>query len=316
MSHLLPKVCAPLGGDLGSRRANALGFAGAGKQWAEHGSVGAEDRGQHRGVEREAFGSVNDVVDGLLALHAMNVGTGPTDMSRSTLLSPVVHALFTGPFPARTSRVEQMVPLGSLQAFAVASFLLLIIPGPAVIYILNRSVSDGREVALSAVAGLELGNFMHVIAASAGLSAVLAASSAAFNTVKWLGAGYLVVVGMRTLLVRPTSLTTTVSSMPRSRAFRQGFVVNTLNPKVALFFLSFLPQFIDPDRGAAWLQSLLLGIVFVAIGAVTDSTYAITASSLRAILLKGRALPFVQRWVAGSVFVLLGVMAAGASTEG
>jgi threonine/homoserine/homoserine lactone efflux protein len=104
--------------------------------------------------------------------------------------------------------------------------------------------------------------------------------------------------------------------MPRSRAFRQGFVVNTLNPKVALFFLSFLPQFIDPDRGAAWLQSLLLGIVFVAIGAVTDSTYAITASSLRAILLKGRALPFVQRWVAGSVFVLLGVMAAGASTEG
>jgi threonine/homoserine/homoserine lactone efflux protein len=157
---------------------------------------------------------------------------------------------------------------------------------------------------------------MHVIAASAGLSAVLAASSAAFNTVKWLGAGYLVVVGMRTLLVRPTSLTTTVSSMPRSRAFRQGFVVNTLNPKVALFFLSFLPQFIDPDRGAAWLQSLLLGIVFVAIGAVTDSTYAITASSLRAILLKGRALPFVQRWVAGSVFVLLGVMAAGASTEG
>lgn len=316
MSHLLPKVCVSLSRVLGPRRTNALGFAGAGKQRPEHRSVGAEDRSQDRGVEREAFGSVSDVIEGLLALHDTNLGIGSTGRARSTFLSPVVHALFTGSFPGRTSRVGQMVPLGSLQTFAVASFLLLIIPGPAVIYILNRSVSDGREVALSAVAGLELGNFMHVIAASAGLSAVLAASSAAFNTVKWLGAGYLVVVGVRTLLVRPTSLTTTVSSMPRSRAFRQGFVVNTLNPKVALFFLSFLPQFIDPDRGAAWVQSLLLGIVFVAIGAITDSTYAITASSLRTILLKGRALPFVQRWVAGSVFVLLGVVAAGASTEG
>jgi threonine/homoserine/homoserine lactone efflux protein len=153
-----------------------------------------------------------------------------------------------------------VVPLSSLEAFAVASFLLLIIPGPAVIYILNRSVSDGREVALAAVAGLELGNFMHVIAASAGLSAVLAASATAFNAVKWLGAGYLVFIGVRTLVTRPPALTAGSVSMPRSRAFRQGFVVNTLNPKVALFFLSFLPQFIDTDNGAAWLQSLILGL--------------------------------------------------------
>ncbi len=208
-----------------------------------------------------------------------------------------------------------MVPLASLEAFAVASFLLLIIPGPAVIYVLNRSVSDGREVALAAVAGLELGNFMHVIAATAGLSAVLAASATAFNTVKWLGAAYLVFVGVRTLITRPNALTASTASMPRSRAFRQGFVVNTLNPKVALFFLSFLPQFIDTDNGAAWLQSLILGMVFVVIGSITDSAYAIGASSLRTVLLRGRTLPFVQRWVAGSVFVLLGVVAARASSE-
>lgn len=229
--------------------------------------------------------------------------------------SPVVHEDFTAPSRVRSSRVAAVVPLSSVEAFAVASFLLLIIPGPAVIYILNRSVSDGREVALAAVAGLELGNFMHVIAATVGLSAVLAASATAFNIVKWLGAGYLVFIGVRTLLTRPTALSATTSAMPRSRAFRQGFVVNTLNPKVALFFLSFLPQFIDTDNGAAWLQSLILGLVFIAIGAVTDSTYAIGASSLRTVLLRGRTLPFVQRWVAGSVFVLLGVVAARASSD-
>jgi threonine/homoserine/homoserine lactone efflux protein len=91
--------------------------------------------------------------------------------------------------------------------------------------------------------------------------------------------------------------------------------VNTLNPKVSLFFLSFLPQFIDTDNGAAWLQSLILGMVFVVIGSITDSAYAIGASSLRTVLLRGRTLPFVQRWVAGSVFVLLGVVAARASSD-
>ncbi len=206
-----------------------------------------------------------------------------------------------------------MVPASSLGAFAVASFLLLIIPGPAVIYILNRSVSDGRNVALSAVAGLECGNFMHVIAASAGLSAVLAASSTAFNTVKWCGAIYLIFIGARTLLRRPAAMNATLTTMPPRKAFIQGFVVNTLNPKVALFFLSFLPQFIDPDKGSAWFQALVLGLVFVAIGCVTDSAYALTASSLRTVLLRGRALPFVQRWVAGSVFILLGLVAGTAS---
>ena len=206
-----------------------------------------------------------------------------------------------------------MPDVGSIITFAIASVTLLLIPGPAVIYILNRSVSDGREVGLSAVAGLELGNLVHAIAASAGLSAVLATSATAFNTVKWLGAGYLVFVGLRTLFTRPAAVATESTSVSRRRTFVQGIVVNTLNPKVALFFLSYLPQFIDPDKGAAWSQALVLGITFVLIGCVTDGMYALTASALRDKLLSGRTLPFVQRYVAGTVFIGLGVVAATTS---
>jgi threonine/homoserine/homoserine lactone efflux protein len=203
--------------------------------------------------------------------------------------------------------------LGSIITFGIASIALLLIPGPAVIYILNRSVSDGREVGLAAVAGLELGNMVHVVAASAGLSAVLATSATAFNTVKWLGAGYLVFVGVRTLLMRPATMSGDSTSVTLKRSFTQGVVVNTLNPKVALFFVSYLPQFIDADKGAAWSQALVLGTVFVLIGCCTDGMYALTASALRNKLLTGRTLPFVQRYVAGTVFVALGAMAATTS---
>ncbi|MFN6121883.1 MAG: LysE family translocator [Actinomycetes bacterium] len=206
-----------------------------------------------------------------------------------------------------------MPDLSTISTYAFASFVLLIIPGPAVIYILNRSVSDGREVGLAAVAGLELGNFVHAVAASAGLSAVLATSATAFTTVKWLGAGYLVFVGVRTLMRPAPALSGDLAATSTRRAFGQGVIVNVLNPKVALFFLSFLPQFIDPDQGRAWLQSLVLGLVFVLIGCITDSTYSLIASSMRHVLLRGRTLGIVQRWVAGTVFIGLGLMAATTS---
>jgi threonine/homoserine/homoserine lactone efflux protein len=201
----------------------------------------------------------------------------------------------------------------TIAAFGLASFLLLIIPGPAVIYILNRSVSDGREVGLAAVAGLELGNLVHALAAAAGLSAVLATSATAFNAVKWLGAGYLVFVGVRTLMQPAPQIETDRATVSVRRAFGQGVVVNILNPKVALFFLSFLPQFIQPADGHAGLQALVLGLVFVLIGCVTDTCYSLLASSLRHVLLRGRTLPIVRRWVAGSVFIGLGLMASTAS---
>jgi threonine/homoserine/homoserine lactone efflux protein len=205
--------------------------------------------------------------------------------------------------------------INAIVTFAIASLALLLIPGPAVIYVLNRSVSDGREAGLAAVAGLELGNLVHVIAASVGLSAVLATSATAFNVVKWLGAGYLIFVGLRTLATRPQMIESLSTSVSRRRSFLQGIVVNTLNPKVALFFLSYLPQFIDADNGAAWSQALILGIIFVAIGCLTDGTYALAASALRSVLVNGRSLPFIQRYVAGSVFIGLGLMATRASSK-
>ncbi len=187
---------------------------------------------------------------------------------------------------------------------------LLVIPGPAVIYIVNRSVADGRQIGLAAVVGLELGTFMHVLAATVGLSAILATSENAFNVVKYLGASYLILIGLRTLTRKPEAISTSASSMTQSQAFRQGFIINMLNPKIALFFLSFLPQFIDPNISSNARQSLILGSVFVLCGFVIDGIYALTASSLREVLVRGKALPFIQQYVAGVVFVLLGVAAA------
>ncbi len=197
--------------------------------------------------------------------------------------------------------------------FAVASLALLLIPGPAVLYIINRSVSDGRNVAIAAVAGLEIGNFVHVVTATVGLSAVIAASATAFNVVKWIGAGYLVYVGARILVRRPAEMNATVAGASLKRSFTQGIVVNIFNPKVALFFLSFLPQFIDTDRGSAALQSLILGSTFVAIGLTTDMMYALTASALRDKLLRGKSLPFIQRYISGTIFIALGVFSGSTS---
>mgnify|MGYP006281149169 CR=1 FL=1 len=203
-----------------------------------------------------------------------------------------------------------MPSIDSVLAFAVASIALLVIPGPAVLYVINRSISDGRSTALAAVAGLEIGNFMHVIAATLGLSAVIAASASAFGIVKWIGAGYLIYTGIRTLLRKPAAFDQDQKSLSRRKSFTQGIIVNTFNPKVALFFLSFLPQFIDTDRGSTAVQSLVLGSIFVVLGMISDGLYAILASALRVPLLRGKSLPFVQRYVAGSVFVLLGVVAS------
>ena len=195
-------------------------------------------------------------------------------------------------------------------AFAIASLALLVIPGPAVLYVINRSISDGRSIALAGVAGLELGNFVHVIAATIGLSALIAASATAFGIVKWIGAGYLIFIGIRTITRKPASFSQEQKSLTRRKSFTQGIIVNTFNPKVALFFLSFLPQFIDEKSGSAALQSLILGSLFVAIGLCTDGMYAFLASALRTTLLRGKSLPFVQRYVAGSVFIALGFIAS------
>ena len=206
----------------------------------------------------------------------------------------------------------------STHAFAVyipAALVLLAIPGPAVLYIIATSVEGGRRQGLLSVAGVHLGSLVHVAAACVGLSALIVSSAIAFSTVKYVGAAYLIFVGIRKWLERdePQEL---AARAPRSgrRVFTQGVVVNVLNPKTALFFLAFLPQFVDPHRGHATLQIAILGLTFAGLGVITDSLWAIGAGAAGDVLRRSRHFAQVQRYVSGSVFVGLGVVAAFAGT--
>ncbi|HMI28241.1 MAG TPA: LysE family translocator [Gaiellaceae bacterium] len=184
---------------------------------------------------------------------------------------------------------------------------LLVIPGPAVLYVVVQGAEQGRRVGLASVAGIHLGTLVHVAAATVGLSALIVASSLAFNVVKYAGAAYLIYLGIRKLLGRDD-----VEQVGRRReslrhAFVRGAVVNVLNPKTALFFLALLPQFVDTDRGGVWSQALVLGLVFVALGLVSDSLYAVAAGSVGELLRRRRR---ALRYGSGVVFIGLGTLAA------
>jgi threonine/homoserine/homoserine lactone efflux protein len=205
-----------------------------------------------------------------------------------------------------------MVPVAfpdssSLGVFAVAALVLLAMPGPAVLYIVVQSAEQGRRAGLASVAGIHLGTLVHVIGASVGLSALIVASALAFSVVKYAGAAYLVYLGVRKLLERGTGVAFERRSEPLRHAFARGIVVNVLNPKTALFFLAFLPQFIDADRGPVWSQALVLGLVFVGLGLVSDSLYALAAGSAAGILKRRRR---VMRYGSGVVYIGLGATAA------
>lgn len=195
----------------------------------------------------------------------------------------------------------------SLWLFGLAALALLAIPGPAVLYIVVQSADQGRRAGLASVAGVHLGTLVHVAAASAGLSAVIVASSLAFSTVKYAGAAYLVYLGVRKLLDRDAQTRVERTREPLHRAFVRGTIVNALNPKTALFFLAFLPQFVAPDRGGVWSQALVLGFVFVGLGLVTDSLYALAAGTVAGLLRRKRN---AVRYGSGIVFIALGATAA------
>jgi threonine/homoserine/homoserine lactone efflux protein len=198
-----------------------------------------------------------------------------------------------------------------LVLFVGAALLLLVVPGPSVLYIVTQSVSHGRRAGIASVAGITTGTLVHIAAATVGLSALLASSAVAFDVVKYLGAAYLIFVGLRRLAGRePAPELDARATRNFGRLYRQGIVVNTLNPKTALFFLAFLPQFVEPARGAAWGQILALGLLFAALGFLSDSTWAFAAGTLGDRLRRSRRFPSVQRYVSGSVFVGLGAVAA------
>ena len=198
----------------------------------------------------------------------------------------------------------------NLGLFVVAALVLLLTPGPAVLYIVARSLEQGRRAGLVSMLGVHIGTLVHVLAAAAGVSAVLAASATAFAVVKYVGAGYLVYLGVRRIFDRrPVVASERGAERPLRRAFVDGVVINVLNPKTALFFLAFLPQFVDVARGAVGAQILGLGVLFVGLGIITDGAYALTAGTA-AQWLRGRPRFLAsERWISGGMYIGLGVAA-------
>jgi threonine/homoserine/homoserine lactone efflux protein len=195
----------------------------------------------------------------------------------------------------------------ALWLFCLAALALLAIPGPAVLYVVVQSAEQGRRVGLASVAGIHLGTLVHVAAATAGLSALIVTSAVAFSVVKYAGAAYLIYLGVRKLLEREPAVGVERRTQPLRRAFVRGIVVNVLNPKTALFFLAFLPQFVDTDRGGVWSQALVLGFVFIGLGLVSDSLYALAAGTVGGLLRRRRK---AMRYGSGAVYVGLGAAAA------
>lgn len=204
-----------------------------------------------------------------------------------------------------------MFHLPNLPVFLLSALILLLTPGPAVLYIIARSVDQGRVAGFVSVLSIETGNSVHVLAATLGLSAILMSSTLAFAVVKYLGAAYLIYLGIRRLLARDQSHEIVrFQKQSLRRIFSQGVLVATLNPKTALFFLAFLPQFVDPSAGSVTLQLLTLGGLFVTMAIVTDSIYALLSSTAGGWLKRNRSFLRAERYVVGSVYIGLGVTAA------
>ena len=177
------------------------------------------------------------------------------------------------------------------------------------LYIVARSLHQGRRAGLVSALGVQTGGLVHVLAATLGVSALVLSSALLFSVLKWAGAAYLIVLGIRTLRApTPDALTVTVpDAPPLPRIFRQGAVVNALNPKTALFFLAFLPQFVHPGHGPVWAQTLTLGLVFLLLATLSDGAYALLAGSLGRRWQGSRTFARRQQQVSGGVYLALGV---------
>jgi threonine/homoserine/homoserine lactone efflux protein len=204
-----------------------------------------------------------------------------------------------------------MPSLSTYLVFLATGMALLLVPGPAVLYVVTRSIEMGRGGGLASVAGITTGTIAYVTLAAAGLSSLLLASTAAFDAVRYVGAAYLFLLGVRRLLGRGLDdVEAEARPRTRRRAYAQGVVVNLTNPKTIVFVFAFLPQFVDPHAQHAWLQVLVLGLSFTVLGFLSDSAYALAAGTVADRLRGSKRLAQVQRWLGGGVLVGLGVLAA------
>jgi len=199
----------------------------------------------------------------------------------------------------------------SLMIFIAAAMALLVTPGPAVLYIIARSLEQGRVAGIVSTLGIASASVVHVLFAALGLSALLMQSAVAFTIVKYLGAAYLIYLGLRTLLSKAEAHSVDgIESKSLTRIFSQGFIVNLLNPKTALFFLAFLPQFVSAERGSVTLQIIALGAIFVTLAVFSDGLYAIIAGSAGSYLSSNLRIAKLQKNFAGTMYIALGITAA------
>ncbi|MFD9947801.1 LysE family translocator [Nonomuraea sp. NPDC059023] len=201
-----------------------------------------------------------------------------------------------------------MPDISTLALFAVATLAILVVPGPAVLFIVTRSVAQGRAAGMVSVLGVHAGSLVHVAAAALGISALLAASATAFTIVKFAGVAYLLFLGVRKLLSKPAdeeAVEFPVQS--RRRMFWEGFVVNVLNPKTAIFFLAFLPNFTSPESGPIGPQILLLGAIWVVLGLASDGVVALASSALAGRM--RRSIKARRRLDVGSGVIYIGLAA-------
>lgn len=199
----------------------------------------------------------------------------------------------------------------TLSLFASAALVLLLTPGPAVIYIVTRSVEQGRRAGLLSVLGILVGTLFHIAAAALGISALFLSSAMAFNTLRYLGAAYLVYLGARMLVGK--TVPHERGAVPPSTARQivsQGVVINLLNPHTSVFFFAFLPQFVDPSKGGVRSQILVLGIVFIVVAAMTDAVWAIVTGTAGDWVKGNPRFTRIQRYVTAGALIGLGAAAA------
>jgi threonine/homoserine/homoserine lactone efflux protein len=214
--------------------------------------------------------------------------------------------------------MEIVIPgAANIGLFLGAALVLLLIPGPAVLYIVARSIAQGRLAGFISDLGIHTATLVHVLAAALGLSALLASSALAFSIVKYAGAAYLIWLGLKKIFGRADDEETGGALVRHSyaRLFRDGFIVNLLNPKTALFFFAFLPQFVEPARGHLASQVAFLGLLFALLGFVTDGCYALVAGTAGQWLRRSRRYLALERYISGTLFIGLGVTAVFAGNQ-
>jgi threonine/homoserine/homoserine lactone efflux protein len=195
-------------------------------------------------------------------------------------------------------------------AFLIAAFALNIAPGPDMLYVIGRSVGQGRKAGIVSSLGVFVGCWVHILAAAFGIAALLRSSPVAFNVVRYAGAAYLIYLGIRMLAQKTKLVSQQLKAESLTSIFRQGAITNVLNPKVAMFFLAFLPQFIDPQRGSVALQIVVLGLIFNVGGTLVNLTVACAGGTLGELLRRNQSMARLQRRFTELIFVGLGLRLA------